>query len=1214
MPTPKLTVLVVDDEAAHIEAVRRALEASGIVARVDAVGTVREYQERVAAGAPDVALLDLNLPDGRAIDLLKYPPEDADFPILVMTSYGNEEIAVEALQHGALDYIVKSPTTFSETPRIVERALREWDLRRERKRSAEALAASERKYRELVESARSIVLQLDSEGRITFFNEYAERFFGYAQDEVLGRNVIGVIVPEIETGGRDLRALMAAIAAAPDDFPDNVNENITRDGRRVWVTWANRAFFDDERNAAGWLATGIDITERVQLEAVLREREADFVRAERLAHIGNWSLQSPAETPTWSDEMFHICGVDPGAGAPSYNEHQKFVHPEDWPRLDAAVAAAERGEPYELELRLVHPDGAIRHVVSICAPVVGADGRVLRLAGTVQDITDRVRLEAALYEREADFVRAQQLARVGSWTYDPSTQMTTWSAEMFRICGQDPSQGVPSYNDRREFVHPDDWGRVDEAAAAARERGEPYQLQLRIIRPDGVIRHCVSICAPVVGPDGSVLRLAGTMQDVTERVQAEQALSESEHRYHVLADSVTDVIWTMTLDGRFTYVSPSVLQLRGYTPEEVLQQSLEEVLCPESLVRVREVMGSALENPPLANMRESRTAEVEQPRKDGSTVWTEAVTRFLYDAEGRPNGVLGVSRDITERRALEDGLRARAEHLAALHEASRAILLHAQMDHSLAAVCRIAVERFGVLAAWSGAITPRGDLCEPIVSAGEGADCAAHALSGWDDGSQASRPAATAVRTRRPVVLNRVNSGSALQAWCPHSLVRGFRSAAAFPMVYGDDVLGVMETHSDDPGFFTPDRVEVLESLANLTAVAMQNWRLFEQIKQAAKMESIGALAGGVAHDFNNILTGIHGYAELAIESLQNHPQELRDLERILGLSDRAADLTRQLLAFSRRQTLQPVVLNLNRVVEGMLDMLRRLVGEDVDLVFLPGAGLRDTKADPTQMEQVLLNLVANARDAMPGGGRLIVETGTTHLDGRFAAAAIPEGEYVTLTVSDSGQGMDAATRERIFEPFFTTKEVGKGTGLGLATVYGVVRQHGGSIHVYSEPGHGTTFRVFMPALETAEIEMQSLPLDDGAFAGNETILVVEDEESILSLVERILTENGYTVLGWDDPEIALELVKGRTEEIALLLTDVVMPGMNGKALYEKLAAIRPSLRVLYMSGYTDDFIAHSGVLDPNTPFIGKPFHTTALLARVRELLDAEPPASVPPA
>jgi two-component system cell cycle sensor histidine kinase/response regulator CckA len=382
------------------------------------------------------------------------------------------------------------------------------------------------------------------------------------------------------------------------------------------------------------------------------------------------------------------------------------------------------------------------------------------------------------------------------------------------------------------------------------------------------------------------------------------------------------------------------------------------------------------------------------------------------------------------------------------------------------------------------------------------------------------------------------------------------------------------------------------------------------QLQQSQKMEAVGQLAGGVAHDFNNLLTAILGYSNLVMDTLDPDDPRRSEMEEVIGAGQRASALTTQLLAFSRKQILQPTAVDLNALVGGMRQMLSRLIGEHVDLVPVLGPDLCSVRADRGQIEQVLMNLVVNARDAMPSGGRLTIETANTHLDASsMQNVLVHPGSYGMLAVSDSGIGMSQTIKQRLFEPFFTTKEQGKGTGLGLATVYGIVKQSGGYIWVYSEPGQGATFKVYLPCAGPADEAEARVPSDDKAYSGTETILVVEDEAAVRFLTRVMLEKAGYRVFDAASPQQAELLFEEQRGLFSLLVTDVIMPGSSGPQLFERLSRVRPDLKVLYVSGYTGDTILHQGQLEPGVAFLQKPFTANALNRRVREVLDGVTPA-----
>ncbi len=645
--------------------------------------------------------------------------------------------------------------------------------------------------------------------------------------------------------------------------------------------------------------------------------------------------------------------------------------------------------------------------------------------------------------------------------------------------------------------------------------------------------------------------VTSVIRDITERRRAEQALRAADARYRGLFDAVPVGLFIMIGAGQVVDANAALLEMLGHHDRDSLTAVNAAFLFadPESSQRFQDLIE-----------REGvvRGFEARMRRLDGSLIWARLSARAVRDPAGRALYYEGAAEDVTARKEGEDALRESEANYRALFEESRDAIYVVTREGSFLGFNQAVLDLYG----YTGEEMARLNVRDLWVHPGER--------------ETFQRVIEEKGFVRDHEVKLRRKDGSEIDCLMTAS-VRPARAGS--PSAYQGIVRDVTERK-----------------------------RLEEQIRQLQKLDAVGRLAGGIAHDFNNLLTVIGGRIQILLNRLRPDGRTRDDLVLMQKTVERAAGLTKQLLAFSRKQILQPRVLDLNAVVGGIAPLLARLIREDIELTTRLDGELGRVRADPGQIEQVIMNLAVNARDAMPAGGRLTIETANVELDDRYARdhAGVEPGPYVMLAVSDTGSGMDADTQAHIFEPFFTTKEAGKGTGLGLSTVYGIVKQSGGHVWVYSEPGRGTSFKIYLPRVE-APADMLAAEAAATPPRGSETILLVEDDEGVRDLAREILQAFGYRVLEAGHGNEALAVARHHPGPLHLLVTDVVMPGMSGREVAEALARERPETKALYLSGYTENAVVHHGVVEASMAFLQKPFTPDTLAREVREVLDQGP-------
>ncbi len=1129
----------------------------------------------------EVILVDLGLPDSQGLDtLVKIREQAPHTAIVVLTGLADEELGLKALQAGAQDYLVKGQVDGFGLARAIRYAI-------ERQRA-------EAQFQAVVEAAPNAFILVNQQGQIALVNTQAEKLFGYSRQELLGQS-IELLVPAAFRAQhhRD----RAAFAAAPTARPMGAGRDLfglRRDGSQAPVEIG----LSPLTTAAGTfvLASVIDITERKQAEAALAtERQRLRTLIDNL----------PDHIYLKDTEGRFITGNLAVARAMGVNGPEQLVGKTDFDFYSSEIAAQyvaneqaviRSGQPIiDHEEPLFNTNGHSGWLLTTQVPLRDQQGQVVGLVGISRDITERKRIEQELRESAEHFRATFDQAFVGIAHAAPDGRWLRVNQKLCDMVGYTAAElQQRTYSD---ITHPDDI-EADREYIRRTLAGEiqTYTREKRYIHKEGKVIWVNLMVSLVRDPAGQPQYFIAIIQDVTARRQAEAEIRRRNQELALLN------------------------QVAAACAANMEAETLLEIACRE--------LATAFQTA-------QTTATLLNPEKTTATVVAE------YRAAGCPSD-LGSNLPTLQNFSIQQVLKHEGPlvvtevqndaRLAPFH----ALLHRLGIASLLILPLRISGEVIGTLSLEF--LEPRQFSGEEINLAWSVADQVAGALARIRLTEMQQRLSTAIEQAAESVIITdtegliqyvnpafeHISGYSRAEALGKHPSFLGGDNA--LPAEFYEEMWATLRAGRVWRGRFTNVRKDGARYTEDATVTPVYNengtvvnfvsvqrdvtreLQLEEQYHQAQKMEAMGRLSGGVAHDFNNLLVVIIGYSELLEGALSEFDPLRHYANEILKAGERAAGLTHQLLAFSRKQILQPKVLNLNDIVTNTEKMLRRLIGEDIDLLTTTDPQLGQVKIDPGQMEQIIVNLVINARDAMPQGGKIILETANVELDETYTQGhiGVQPGAYVLLAVSDTGAGMDAITQSRIFEPFFTTKEQGKGTGLGLSTVYGIVKQSNGDIQVYSEVGHGTTFKIYLPRLD----QVQPDPTEQRSWleqpGGTETILLVEDERNVRTLARQVLEQSGYTVLEAAYGDEALALYRQHRNSIHLLLTDVVMPGgMNGRELAMQLKAGHPKLKVLFMSGYTDDAIVHHGVLEADLLFMQKPFTPRTLLRKVRETLDA---------
>jgi PAS domain S-box-containing protein len=1015
----------------------------------------------------------------------------------------------------------------------------------ERKRAEEALQKSEQQFRDLYDNAPVGYFEYDLQGNITRVNRTELKMMGYTAEEMIGQPCWKFIVDEVarEQILDKLRGVRPPAVGLERTYR-------RKDGTTFPVLFEDRLLTDEDDHIKGIRTAIQDITERKRMEEALRERE------ERYRLIFNMGANAMFLV---DDNTTQILECNNKASQLFGYSSQKLLSLKmtDLSTTPEETRRACQKKVLKQERVYKNKDGSLISV-DITSEHFYLDNKSVHISA-IRNITDKKLAEKALREK------TKFLQNIIDTTSD-LVSVTDMDGN-FTFIG--PSHSILGYEldslvgrNVMEFVHPDDY---QETATAFAEfltnREDGRKVEYRYLRVDGDYLWFETVGKFILDDAGNPKEILFSSRDVTDRKQAEEALMKREKDLKQSQRIALLGSWRLDLATNQVEWTEELYRMYGFDPTMPPPPYTEhmKLFSPESWERLSTSLSET------ATTGIPYELELETVKEDGSNGWMWVRGEAVNDAAGNIIGLWGAAQDITERKRAEEELRENENIL--------------NITGQMAKIGGWELYPETMKVTWTAETYRIHEVSKSVKPPLE------DAINFWHPEDQ-------------PILKKAIQQ--AIDNGIPYDLELRFITAKGRnlyartkcnPVLRNGKVLKLQ-------GFF--------HDITDRKQAEKERDTLQFQLLQAQKMESVGRLAGGVAHDFNNMLGVILGHTELALLKTDEDNDLVSDLNEIQKAAKRSADITKQLLAFARKDIVSPRKLDLNDTVESMLNMLRRLIGEDINLAWQPASHLWSVKMDPTQIDQILVNLCINAKDAISGVGKLTIETGKKTFDKAYCnehPGFIP-GDFVLVAVSDNGCGMDKEILENLFEPFFTTKEVGKGTGLGLATIYGIVKQNNGFINVYSEPGQGSTFKIYLPRLVADEDVDNAVPEKKAAAGGTETILLVEDEPSILRMTRMMLERKGYTVLSAATPTEAVEKAAHYSGPIDMLMTDVVMPEMNGRDLAGKITSLYPGISLLFMSGYTANVIAHQWVLDDGVAFIQKPFSMADMTAKIRELLD----------
>jgi PAS domain S-box-containing protein len=1020
-----------------------------------------------------------------------------------------------------------------------------WDVA-ECKLAEEAVRKSEERHKAILQTAFDGFWRTDMQGQILEVNDAYCKMSGYSPQELLGMKVTVLDVDFDCNSVADTNEQVMSVGEGRFE-----SRHQRKDGT-VYDVEVRVKYQSTESKC--FVAFIRDITIDKQANDALKKSEHFFKESQRVAFIGSYYADFIAGIWESSEVLDAIFGIDLNY-VRSIQGWLDIIHPDDRDLMDRYLMEEVIGnkKPFSMDYRIIRRnDGETRWVNGQGLAEFDIDGNMLSLIGTIQDVTDKKYLEQSLGESEDRLRNYVAFSPHGVFVTDENGRFIDANPAASHITGYTKEElltmNIPDLLPLESL----EWGyrTFNTLLETGRSSGEAAHR-----KKNGEIGYC-SLEAVKLSSSGYM----AIITDITDRKRAEDELNSTSQRLYLATTSAGLGVWDWNVQTNQLVWDDRMFELYGVTPEE-FPNTVDvwiNSLHPEDKDSAIAESQTAL----IGDKRYNTSFRICHP--DGNVKYIRAIGIVIRGIDGKAERMLGINSDITDHKL-------------------------ADIDNSRYLSRQRAILDNMPMMAWLKDTDGRYEMVnEPfaIASGYSVTECI-----GKTDADFWPEDIARAYMADDREV-------------CESGLKKHVEEA--IPTPDGEKWHLTYRTPIFDEQGLVIGTTGITEDITSQKESEKQRTKLENELLQAQKMESIGRLAGGVAHDFNNMLSVILGHAELGLMRIDPTNPLYAGLTEIRKSAERSADLTRQLLAFARKQTIAPKVIDLNKTVTDVLNMLHRLIGEDINLIWKPSATLWPVLMDSSQIDQILANLCVNSRDAIADIGQITIETGNCSIDemSPVSKAYVMSGDYVCLTVSDNGTGMDEEILTHIFEPFYTTKEMGKGTGLGLATVYGAIKQNNGFIDVSSEQGVGTTFKIYLPRHKDKAGKAQGESVVESPPKGHETILLVEDEPAILNIATMILVNHGYNVLAADTPGKALQLARKHTGEIHLIMTDVVMPEMNGRDLAKKVLSLYPRIKRIFMSGYTADVIAHEGVLDEGVHFIQKPFNVSTLAEKLREVLD----------